>query len=226
MGFHKQVNTTVLLPKGSPNPLGVLTSDGRPCVTPPTSEPKPGKPGAPPEPNYAGSAKSVEDKPSFSVNTSEPSVISSASASAEIDKLKNSKNAVVLETKGEDAGSDKSTCLMLASKDYGEKGEGKIMTEPGDFTVTGYKVSCPKKCIELSNNGMTVFGPAEMIDEASARIYTLGSSICGAAIHAGIITNDEGGDVLIHLSKGRESFISVAQNGIKSIPTGAQEAAF
>jgi len=49
--FHAAINTTVLLPKGGNNPLGVLTSDGRPCVAPPTTDPTPGKPGAPPAPN-------------------------------------------------------------------------------------------------------------------------------------------------------------------------------
>jgi len=71
-----------------------------------------------------------------------------------------------------------------------------------------------------------VFGAAENKDEKSARIYTLNSSICGAAIHSGIITETEGGDVLIHLCKGRDAYISSDQNNIKSLAMGGSEAAF
>lgn len=49
--FHDQINTTILLPKGGNNPLGVLTTDGRPCVTPTCSDAIPGRAGAPPAPN-------------------------------------------------------------------------------------------------------------------------------------------------------------------------------
>jgi len=51
---------------------------------------------------------------------------------------------------------------------------------------------------------MLVFGPAENMDEKSSRIFDLKSSVCGAAIQAGVINNEEGGDVLLHLCKGRE----------------------
>jgi len=65
--FHKSVNKTVLIPKNGNNPLGVLTSDGRPCITTPTTGPTPGKPGAPSEPNYSGSAQPlIEDSGSSS----------------------------------------------------------------------------------------------------------------------------------------------------------------
>jgi len=80
------------------------------------------------------------------------------------------------------------------------------MTEAGDFSKTGIKVSCPKDCIALTNDtGLIVLGPSEATDDKSARIYTLNSSICGSAIHAGIIINEQGGDVLLHLTKGREN---------------------
>jgi len=45
------------------------------------------------------------------------------------------------------------------------------MTEAGDFSKTGIKVSCPKDCIGLtSNTGLNVLGPSESTDEKSARI--------------------------------------------------------
>mmetsp|Transcript_71293 Transcript_71293/g.153817 ORF Transcript_71293/g.153817 Transcript_71293/m.153817 type:complete len:161 (-) Transcript_71293:1742-2224(-) len=115
---------------------------------------------------------------------------------------------------------------MQASHYFGEQGEGKVMTAPGDFTMTATKVTCPKNCISVTNGGMVVFGPAEQVDEFSARIYTLDSSICGAAVHAGIINEQEGGDILIHLSKGRDSFVGSMQNGIKSSNKGIEQAAF
>lgn len=45
--LHKSVKTTILLPKGGGNPLGVTTSDGRPCISSPTDLPPPGSPGSP-----------------------------------------------------------------------------------------------------------------------------------------------------------------------------------
>jgi len=100
------------------------------------------------------------------------------------------------------------------------------LTEPGDFSITAKKVTCPAKCLGLSDNKLLVFGAAENKDEKSARIYTLNSSICGAAIHSGIITETEGGDVLVHLCKGRDAYISSDQNNIKSLAMGGSEAAF
>lgn len=72
--------------------------------------------------------------------------------------------------KGEDAGSDKATCMMLGSQKYPNNGEGKVITEPGDFSKTGVKISCPINCIEKTDNKMNVFGPAELIDDKSPRI--------------------------------------------------------
>lgn len=92
--------------------------------------------------------------------------------------------------------------------------------------MTAKKVTCPAKCLETTDNKIVVFGSAENKDEKSARIYTLSSSICGAAIHSGIISNAEGGDVLIHLCKGRDAYISTEQNAINSLAVGQTEAAF
>jgi len=116
--FMASVNSTVLLPKGGNNPLGVLSSDGRPCVTAPTIDPMPGQPGAPPAPNYEGSAKAAgaEDK---STNKDDGANDTNAVAAKEISALsKDNKKLAdkVLNETGEDSGSDKSTCLMLASK--------------------------------------------------------------------------------------------------------------
>jgi len=115
---------------------------------------------------------------------------------------------------------------MLGSKYWGEKGEGSILTDPGDLSVTATKVKCPQKCIELTDNKINVFGPAENKDEKSNRIFGLESSICGSAIQSGIISNEEGGDVLLHLCKGRESYISSVQNGITTKALGESIAAF
>jgi hypothetical protein len=94
---------------------------------------------------------------------------------------------------------------MQASKFYPNNGEGLVLTEPGDFSQSAFKVSCPANCAQKSDNKMSVMGPAAKTDSKSNRIYVLDSSICGSAIHAGVISDAEGGDILIHLCKGRDS---------------------
>ena len=47
-------------------------------------------------------------------------------------------------------------------------------------------------------------------------IYTADSSICTAAVHAGVITLEEGGDVTIEFKPGRSIYGSTTRNGITS----------
>jgi hypothetical protein len=51
--------------------------------------------------------------------------------------------------------------------------------------------------------------------------YSAHSSVCGAAVHAGVITRSEGGLVSIRLDAGRRSFTGAARNGIttQSLPS-------
>lgn len=115
---------------------------------------------------------------------------------------------------------------MLASEKYPNNGEGKVITEAGDFSKTGVKISCPANCLQKTDGKINVFGPSELTDEKSPRIYTLASSVCGAAIHAGVISDAEGGDVLIHLSKGRDSYIGGNANNINANAASGTDTAF
>lgn len=47
-------------------------------------------------------------------------------------------------------------------------------------------------------------------------IYTLDSSICNAAVHAGKFTRESGGSVMIELRPGESSYKGTARNGIKT----------
>ena len=47
-------------------------------------------------------------------------------------------------------------------------------------------------------------------------VYTADSSICTAAVHAGIITMEEGGEVTVEFRPGRAVYGSTTRNGITS----------
>jgi LCCL domain len=57
-------------------------------------------------------------------------------------------------------------------------------------------------------------------------IYTLDSSICNAAVHAGKLTLENGGTVTIELRPGESSYKGTIQNGIKSNDYGKYGASF
>ena len=46
--------------------------------------------------------------------------------------------------------------------------------------------------------------------------YTTGSSVCTAAVHAGLITFDAGGQVVIEIRPGQESYVGSLRNGVTS----------
>jgi hypothetical protein len=50
--------------------------------------------------------------------------------------------------------------------------------------------------------------------------YTTDSSICTAAVHAGEITLEEGGEVTIEIRPGRQTFGATTRNGITTYPYG------
>ena len=51
-------------------------------------------------------------------------------------------------------------------------------------------------------------------------IYTDDSSICTAAVHAGAITVDDGGEVTIEIAPGEDSYDASERNGILSLEYG------
>lgn len=69
-----------------------------------------------------------------------------------------------------------------------------------------YKFLCPP-----AGTAGTVWG---------SDIYTADSSVCTAAVHAGKITLDQGGEVTIEIRPGRSIYGSTTRNGITSNPFG------
>ena len=51
-------------------------------------------------------------------------------------------------------------------------------------------------------------------------VYTDDSSVCTAAVHAGAITVEDGGEVTIEIVAGQESYAASEQNGIESSSYG------
>lgn len=90
------------------------------------------------------------------------------------------------------------------------------ITAPGDFTMSGKRITCPAGCLEKTDYKVLVIGPETAIDEKSKKIYSLESSICGAAIHSGMMNDSEGGSVMLHLTKPRGAFTTLSQNKIES----------
>ncbi|XP_072275886.1 uncharacterized protein [Pyxicephalus adspersus] len=78
---------------------------------------------------------------------------------------------------------------------------GEMLTEP--FT----NVTCPHGCI------------TQKIPVKGNGVYTEDSSICRAAIHAGVLTND-GGHCTVQKTKGRKTYDDSINYGVKSVMSG------
>jgi hypothetical protein len=88
-------------------------------------------------------------------------------------------------------------------------------TTPGGFNgEVGqiFKFKCPEEGTEH-----TIYG---------SDIYTLDSSICTAAVHAGLISLAEGGVVTVEIRPGRQIYGSTTRNGIKSSTWGPYPQSF
>jgi hypothetical protein len=91
------------------------------------------------------------------------------------------------------------SCDATASQYEGESGES--------FTAV-----CPAACAAGSIWGTNV--------------YTDDSNICTAAAHAGAITLEEGGTVVVTFAEGKESYSATVENGIESSSWGAWSRSF
>lgn len=56
--------------------------------------------------------------------------------------------------------------------------------------------------------------------------YTTGSSVCTAAVHAGLITFAAGGSVVIEIRPGQDSYVGSQRNGVTSSDQGAWDRSF
>ncbi|KAI1848684.1 hypothetical protein JX266_005543 [Neoarthrinium moseri] len=97
------------------------------------------------------------------------------------------------------------------------------------FTDSGFAFKCPANCAsyqvlnpravgdqEVVYTQLIVGGPSDPANTTSA-IYRGDSYICGAGIHAGVITNGKGGCGVVKLIGRQSNFVSSTRNGITSI---------
>ena len=76
-------------------------------------------------------------------------------------------------------------------------------------------VTCPAGCI--ADNKGTVWG---------TDIYTNDSSVCAAAVHAGVISSSTGGLVVVTKADGQESYVGSDRNGISTLSYSAWGGSF
>jgi hypothetical protein len=57
-------------------------------------------------------------------------------------------------------------------------------------------------------------------------IYTDDSSVCTAAVHAGLITVAEGGRVVIEISAGLDAYEGATANGVTTLPYASWPGSF
>ncbi|MGZ6095348.1 MAG: LCCL domain-containing protein, partial [Polyangiales bacterium] len=95
-----------------------------------------------------------------------------------------------------------------------KKGEAEKITCSDSVNGLGhkddddFKAVCPPGC----KSGGSVWGSGP---------YTSDSSICRAAIHAGVITDDDGGKVTLKISAGEKSYTGSKKNGVKTEDYGS-----
>ncbi|XP_071985285.1 uncharacterized protein [Engystomops pustulosus] len=100
----------------------------------------------------------------------------------------------------------------------------KVVTQKPPVTVT-----CTTTASEITESSENILCPAECLADGGSLwgtdLYTDDSSICRAAIHAGIIPN-EGGEVTIWKTPGQASYSGSTRNGITTKHYGAWPGSF
>ena len=87
---------------------------------------------------------------------------------------------------------------------------GSVGHDAGD----DFKGTCPPGCVD---KGGSVWGSGK---------YTSDSSICKAAVHAGVITDDDGGLVHVKVVDGQDKYKGSKKNGVLSDDYGAFDKSF
>ena len=77
-----------------------------------------------------------------------------------------------------------------------------------------------------SSRAVSCSGGGELGSVWGTGTYTADSSICTAAVHAGLIDRAEGGQVTIEVIAGLDSFEGSTANGVTSSAYGAYDPAF
>lgn len=91
-------------------------------------------------------------------------------------------------------------------------------TDPRFYGPSGkrFRVNCPKGCLKSPLAG-NVFG---------TNFYTDDSSLCKAAIHSGKLKDESGGDVILIIGNGEDSYQSSYQNGVQAGAHGPNSRSF
>ncbi|KAF1920222.1 hypothetical protein BDU57DRAFT_561102 [Ampelomyces quisqualis] len=101
------------------------------------------------------------------------------------------------------------------------------------FANSSFAFQCPANCLgvqvlnpkPIGNTSIIyrplVVGGGEAEEEGGARVYRGDSFICGAAIHAGAITDGGGGCGVVSLVGEKSNFPAVSSNGINSVAYGS-----
>ncbi|MDZ7707729.1 MAG: LCCL domain-containing protein [Trueperaceae bacterium] len=88
--------------------------------------------------------------------------------------------------------------------------EGELASlRPGERAT----VSCPAGC----SSGRTVWG---------TDVYTDDSSVCRAAVHAGIVDLQQGGTATLTILPGASSYLGTDRHGIRTVPYGSWDRSF
>ncbi|WYZ38703.1 hypothetical protein EsH8_III_000617 [Colletotrichum jinshuiense] len=95
------------------------------------------------------------------------------------------------------------------------------------FNGSGFPFRCSANCADYMVLNPRAVGDQEIVyqplviggptDNTSTPVYRGDSFLCGAAIHAGVISNDKGGCGVVRLVGRSENYISSDRNGIDSI---------
>jgi hypothetical protein len=107
---------------------------------------------------------------------------------------------------------------------------GQCPEAEGDWAATDWSTTAMEHRGQVGSTFVYQCPPlAEGAEYGSAwgtDVYTDDSSVCVAAVHAGVITLARGGRIVVEMAPGRESYVGTFRNGITSAAYPAWESSF
>lgn len=173
----------------------IFTVDNRLCISDCTKNPVPGAPGSAAPP--ADAQPNQGDYPESNVSEG----LGEAEGTAENASGTEEKSKAA-ELKQEELNQETTDQLKCELEGNDKRFEGP--------TGKTFRLNCPKNCAKHPEGN--VFG---------SLIYSDDSSVCKAAIHAGFIKNEEGGEFLMEIANGLDKYESAFKNDIASAARGA-----
>lgn len=156
---------------------------------------------------YSGTGENVQAKRQSNVNSSSSPTLSSTPKATPTPELANSSPVENSSPKTEQPPANNTNSDDITPIDWNTTGTG-FKNDVGLI----YKFQCPAKGTEN-----TIWG---------SDIYTQDSSICTAAVHAGVFSLADGGIVTLEFRPGRLTYGSTVRNGIKSSTFGEYSRSF